>query len=104
LITLSGSGSFAAESPDPALTKQITAILAECATLSHGGTRADLLKDFNNDGGLSSPEEGRFVSKRCPYIKIDVEFTVSNPKPASKSSTDTIKTISKPYLEPPYFD
>ncbi|MGD1020776.1 MAG: hypothetical protein ABSA12_15795 [Verrucomicrobiia bacterium] len=93
--------SFAGSDVDRNLTKQISDILTECQKITPGMTRADLLKVFTTEGGLSSATHRTFVHRRCPYIKVDVEFAISGQKqPAIEGrSTDTIIRISKPYLD-----
>src|SRR5580692_9542141 len=59
---------------DQALTKKVGVILTECEKIKPGMTRAQLLKTFTTEGGLSGPTARTYVSRRCPYIKIDVEF------------------------------
>jgi hypothetical protein len=39
-----------------------------------GMTRADLLKVFTTEGGLSTSLNRTFVYRDCSYIKVDVEF------------------------------
>ncbi len=43
----------------------------------------------------------RYVYKGCPVIKVDVTFTVND---TGDQLNDRIKSISKPYLESPFFD
>jgi hypothetical protein len=89
--------SFAAGSIDDNLTKQISDILKECESVKPGMTRADLLKIFTTEGGLSGQQGRRYVHIRCPYIKVDVEFAPT--KSGQEQATDIITKISKPFLE-----
>ena len=64
-------------------------------------SRADLLKVFTEEGGLSTRTWRRYVYRECLYIKVDVEF-----EPAGNTEdklperpTDKITKISKPFLE-----
>ena len=93
--------SFAAGSVDDNLTKQISGILTECQKIKPGMTRADLLKVFTTEGGLSTATHRTFGYRGCFYIKVDVDFTLSDPKQnvLEERPTDIIKTISKPYLD-----
>ena len=86
---------------DKDLTKQISDVLNECKKITPGTTRAELLKVFTTEGGLSTATQRNFVHRRCPYIKVDVEFVPSDPKQNAleERPTDTISKISKPYLE-----
>jgi hypothetical protein len=86
---------------DQDLTKRISAILTECQTIKPGVTRAELLTVFTTEGGISNAKHRTFVYRRCPYIKVDVDFTLSNPKQnvLEERPRDTIIKISKPYLD-----
>ena len=86
---------------DKDLTKQISDILTECQTIKPGMTRAELLKVFTIEGGLSTATHRTFVYHGCRYIKVDVEFTLSasTQNILEERPTDTISKISKPYLE-----
>lgn len=88
-------------------TKWISDSLREMKTIEVGKTRADLLKVFTTEGGLSTGLRRTYVYRKCPYIKVDVEFEAIG-RPArdddgrvtlEQSDKDTIKSISKPYVE-----
>jgi|SRR6185369_14547705 len=101
IICLFSKPSFADGSVDDTLTKQISGILIECQKIKPGMTRADLLKLFTTEGGTYGATHRTYVCLRCPYIKVDVDFTLSDPKQSAPDGrpTDTISKISKPYLE-----
>jgi hypothetical protein len=86
---------------DQDLVRQIPAILTECETIKPGMTRVELLKVFITEGGLWTGKHRTFVYHRCPYIKVDVDFTLSDPNQnvLEERPTDTISNISKPYLD-----
>jgi hypothetical protein len=86
---------------DTNLAKQISEILTECQKIKPGMTRAELPKVFTTEGGISSATHRTFVYRGCPYIKVDVDFNLSDPKQKALEElpTDTISKISKPYLE-----
>ena len=90
---------YAPEASD--LTNQIPNILAECQKIKPGMTRAELLKVFTTEGGLSTPKHRTFVYRGCPFIKVDVDFTLSDSKQnaVDEQPADTINKISKPYLD-----
>ena len=90
---------YAPEASD--LTKQIFAILAECHKIKPGMPRAELLKVFATEGGLSTARHRTYVYRGCPYIMIDVEFTPSEPgqNVLEERPTDIISKVSKPYLD-----
>jgi hypothetical protein len=81
--------------------KQISDILIECQKIKPGMTRAELMKVFTTEGGLSTVTHQTFVYRGCPYIKVDVDFTPSDPKQkmVEERPTDTISKISNPYLD-----
>ncbi len=87
---------------DKELTSRIEQVLKECGKIKPGATRAKLLQVFKpQGGGLSTGRERTFVHRRCPYIKVDVEFTPAEPKQGvlEERPTDIIRKISRPYLE-----
>jgi hypothetical protein len=81
--------------------------LKRMQTVKPGMTRSDLLKVFTTEGGLSTGLHRTFVSRDCPYFKVDVEFkAVGRPngddngrETLVESSLDIIVMISRPYLE-----
>ena len=81
-------------------TEWIAKSLKEIESVRVGMTRVDLLKVFNEEGGLSTRTQRRYVYRDCPYIKVDVEFEpVGELDQASESPNDRIIKISKPFLE-----
>ncbi len=78
---------------------QLADILKRCATIKPGMTRAELAKVFSTEGGLSTNKHRTYVFSSLPYIKVDVDFTLSNPEQTDEQPTDKIEKISKPYLE-----
>jgi hypothetical protein len=72
-----------------------------------GMTRADLLRVFTTEGGESTGLRRTYVYRQCPYFKVDVDFeAVGRPSRDGdgrvtlvESGADTIKAISKPYLQ-----
>lgn len=88
-------------------TEWIAASLREMETIKVGMTRADLLKVFTTEGGLSTPLRRTFAYRDCPYIKVDVEFEPVG-RPArdlegrvtlEEDRRDIITKISRPYLD-----
>ena len=70
-------------------------------------TRQALLAVFTTEGGLSTGLQRTFVSRDCPYFKVDVEFqAVGRPNRDGNGrvtlveySQDIIVKISRPYLQ-----
>jgi hypothetical protein len=85
---------------DPELTKSLEIVLEEVRSIVPGTTREELGKIFISEAGTPSATRGRFVHRRCPYIKLDVEFDPSDPdqKPLETRLTDPIRKVSRPYL------
>src|SRR5882724_9232201 len=55
-------------------TEWIAKSLKEMEQIKVGMTRADLVKVFTTEGGLSTGLNRKYVYRECPYIKVDVEF------------------------------
>ena len=81
--------------------------LKRMQTIKPGMTREALLKVFTTEGGLSTGLQRTFVSRDCPFFKVDVEFQAvgrSNRDGNGRvslveSSQDVILKISRPYLQ-----
>ena len=82
-------------------TEWIQRSLREIETVKVGMTRADLLKVFTEEGGLSTRTSRRYVYRDCLNIKVDVEFEPMDEvgNKLVQSPNDKIVKISKPYLE-----
>lgn len=80
--------------------------LTEIESIKVGMTRAELLKVFNEEGGISTRTWRRYAYHDCSYIKVDVEFeAVGEPEARlGESPRDKIIKISKPFLERPIID
>jgi hypothetical protein len=73
----------------------------EATSVRAGMSRAELMKVFEEDGGLQRIPAGRYVLRTCRMIKVEVEFDAEYGQ-AYKEKPDRelkIKAISKPYLE-----
>jgi hypothetical protein len=76
-------------------------------TIIPGMTRDALYGVFTTEGGLSTGLQRTFVSRDCPYFKVDVEFkAVGRPDRDGngrvtlvEDGKDLILKISRPYLE-----
>ena len=84
---------------DRQLTAKISAILAGCQRIKPGMTRTALLQEFTTEGGLSTAMHRTYVYRRCPLIKVQVDFAPADPAAQAENPGDTIVNISKPYLE-----
>lgn len=83
--------------------------LKKMETIKPGMTRTELLTVFTTEGGTSTPMHRTFVSRDCPYFKVDVTFQaarrtnrVDNHKgeeaDSEEDSRDIIVGISRPFL------
>jgi hypothetical protein len=109
LLLLVANSALQAHSPQPSQseTEWVASSLKEMQKIKVGMTRADLLKVFTTEGGLSTGLDRTYVYRKCPYIKVDVEFAAVG-RPARdkngrvtlvEASGDVIRKISRPYLE-----
>jgi hypothetical protein len=81
--------------------------LKRIQTIKPGMTREALLKVFTTEGGISTGLQRTFVSRDCPYFKVDVEFrAVGRPDrdrdgrvTLVEGGQDIIVKISRPYLQ-----
>ena len=90
----------------PEYTQWLVDSLREIQSLKSGMTRTDLLKTFEEEGGLSTRTERRYAYRDCPYIKVNVTFDPVglSAEKSAESPTDKIRTISQPFLEWPIAD
>jgi hypothetical protein len=91
---------------DPALTRSVDQVLKDVSSIQSGMTRAELLRVFTTEGGLSTRDEQRYVYRRCPLIKVMVSFRRPadadddwGGAPEEERAGDIIQSISKPFLE-----
>src|SRR6187401_2066751 len=76
LVLLLTTSTVPAQSPQKSQAPKewIANTLKEIQKIKVGMTRADLLKVFTTEGGLSTGLIRTYVYRECPYIKVDVEF------------------------------
>jgi hypothetical protein len=84
---------------DSEQARWIAASMKEIQSIKAGMTRAELLKVFTVEGGISARTWRRYVYRRCGYIKVDVEFSPVGSGGGGESPDDRITKISKPFLE-----
>ena len=90
----------------------VVQVLTRMQTVKIGMTRKALLTVFTTEGGLSNGLQRTFVSRDCPYFKVDVEFqAVGRPSRDEEgrvtlveNDDDVILKISVPYLQFAVFD
>ena len=85
----------------------VAEVLKRMETIKSGMTRKTLLTVFTTEGGLSTGLQRTFVSRDCPYFKVDVEFqAVGRPNRDEngrvtlvEGNEDIILKVSTPYLQ-----
>jgi hypothetical protein len=95
-----------AELFDQSAERWVGNALLEIETVKVGMTRGQLLAVFTMEGGVFSGLRRTYVYRRCPTIKVDVEFeAVGRPSRDAEgrvtmveSDDDLIMRISRPYL------
>jgi hypothetical protein len=82
------------------IDKEHTAWIADVLNAAHtvkvGMTRADVMKVFTTEGGLSTTSQRTYVYRQCPYVKVDVRFAAASRD--KELPTDEIIGVSRPYL------
>jgi len=78
----------------------------EATSIKPGMSRADLLRVFEEDGGLQRIPATRFLLKRCRMIKVEVEFDTKYGRMYKEKSDEDLKItkVSQPYLAYPHYD
>lgn len=82
----------------------VVEVLREMLTVKGGMTRDELLRVFQTEGGLSTGLERTFVSRQCPYFKVDIKFKAvgrgdrdpDGRVTAVEDGRDVITSISRP--------
>lgn len=83
---------------DPATNSHVIwvgKVLEEMLSIRPGMTRDDLLRVFRTEGGLSIGPQRTYVSRQCPYFKVDVTFKAA----LVEDGKDPITSLSRPYLQ-----
>ena len=81
--------------------------LKRMQTIKPGMTREALLKVFTTEGGIFTGLQRTFVSRDCPFFKVDVEFLAAGRPDRDgngrvtllEDGQDIILKISRPYLQ-----
>jgi hypothetical protein len=82
-------------------TEWVLKSMQRMETVKVGMTRADLLKVFEEEGGLSTREWRTYVYRGCIYFKVDVKFQPVGEGAGAlgESERDKIVEISRPYID-----
>lgn len=98
-LVQSGSVRVGAQAASQNHVAWVATTLTRMLTIKPGMTRKDLNALFTTEGGLVAipPVHRTFVSRDCPYFKVDVDFElVASP---GEDPRDTIVKVSRPYLQ-----
>jgi hypothetical protein len=71
-------------------------------TIQPGMTRAQLMQVFTTEGGLVfSALQQTFVSRDCPFFKVEVRFdrALNTNAERFEDLTGVIASVSRPYLQ-----
>ncbi len=108
LAALTAPGAAECQTPS---TQEHTAwvanVLEAMLRVEPGQTREQLLKVFTTEGGIFTALQRTYVSRECPFFKVDVTFhPVGRPAHETdrralfrEDGRDVIATISRPYLQ-----
>jgi hypothetical protein len=83
-------------------TDWIAKILRQLQTIHPEMMRKELTTIVTTEGGLSTRLQQRYVSRSCPYIKVNIIFKAANqdndPR-HDEDPEDKVETVSRPYLD-----
>jgi len=90
----------------------VAEVLQRLYTIRPGMTRKTLLTVVTTEGGLSTGLRRTFVSRDCPFFKVDVEFQavgrpdrdVNGRVTLVEGDEDVVLKVSTPYLQLSHFD
>jgi hypothetical protein len=106
-VSIQGARPQAQAQSQPGHVQWVEQTLRKMQTVVTGMTRAQLLTVFTTEGGFYSGLRRTYVSRECPYFKVDVEFEAvgrsardaTGRLTAVESPADKIVSISRPYLQ-----
>jgi hypothetical protein len=94
-----------AEADGPSACDAIRRAVDDSIRIRPGMMRKDVEKYFRDDGGMQFPPKARYLWRPCMYLKLDVEYDLSPSRGKNLTSPeDTVRTVSKLYVELPYTD
>jgi hypothetical protein len=81
--------------------------LERMLTIKSGMTRYQLMKIFSTEGGISTAKQRTYVSRDCPYFKVEVKFRRAadsgidgaRSEWIEERDDDVITSISGPFLQ-----
>lgn len=107
-VALFTVGAGGREEPCQDHTTFLQEAILSVARIHPGSTRAEVEEEFTMDGGMQFVVPSRYVLKKCPYIKVDIEFKASDggklqfdESSGKHSPSDLVVKVGRPYLEYP---
>jgi len=92
-------------------TPWVAEVLKQIETIKPGMTRKQLESVFTTEGGISTVLQRTYVTRACPYFKVDVQFRIvgrperdQDGRITVEDGSDLIARISRPYLQRPVYD
>jgi hypothetical protein len=76
--------------------------LTDANNIRKGMRRSEVEKVFVEDGGLTFLPKSRYIYRKCHLLKIEVDYEMTTKD--KTSADDTVKKVSKLYVELPYAD
>ena len=85
----------------------VAGCLKRMLTIKPGMTRNQLMQIFSTEGGISAAKQRTFVSRDCPFFKVNVKFRRTADSGVSGGQSewleerddDVITDISGPFLQ-----
>lgn len=89
----------------PSACDAVRRALDDTMRIRPGMMRKEVEKYFSEDGGMQFQTRTRYVWTACAYLKLDVEYDLSPSRGKNLTSPeDTVRTVSKLYVEYPAKD
>ena len=79
-------------------TQWVAKSLRRMETIKIGMSRAQLLRVFTTEGGISTRSAQTYIYRQCPYFKVNVNFRRVG-RETGGNLNDKIVSISDPYLQ-----
>jgi hypothetical protein len=99
-LILMGQAPIGGSQEEQGHVKWVEAGLKEMETIKIGMTRADLLKVFVEEGGISTRKSRTYAYRKCPYFKVTFEFKpIGGQTGFPENPKDEIIKISQPFLQ-----
>ncbi|HEY1964290.1 MAG TPA: hypothetical protein VGG59_05135, partial [Acidobacteriaceae bacterium] len=75
-------------------------VMRQLNSIHPGMTRKELAAILTTEGGLSTRFQRTYVSRECPYIKLDLHFKAGDGDTATSTEEpeDIVESVSGPYL------